>query len=70
MDYGRQKNTFIVSKKSSLKVSSVQEACAKYFPVHILKFEILQITLKKRKKKNIAPLVFKFSPIDLAMYQY
>ena len=26
------------------KVNSVQEACAKYFAVHILKFEILQIT--------------------------
>ena len=26
------------------KVNSVQEACAKCFAVHILKFEILQIT--------------------------
>ena len=29
------------------KVNSVQEACAKCFLVHILKFEILQITWKK-----------------------
>ena len=27
-----------------IKVNSVEEACAKYFLVHILKFEILQIT--------------------------
>ena len=26
-----------------VKVNSVQEACAKYFAVHMLKFEILQI---------------------------
>ena len=34
------------------KVSSVQEACAKCFAVHLLKFEILQITWKKRSKKH------------------
>ena len=28
----------------NVKVNSVQEACAKCFAVHILKFEILQIT--------------------------
>ena len=33
-----------------LKVNSVQEACAKWFAVHVLKFEILQITLKKLNK--------------------
>ena len=32
------------------KVNSVQEACAKCFAVHILKFEILQITWKNKKK--------------------
>ena len=36
------KNAIIVIPYS--KVSSMQEACAKYFSVHILKFEILQIT--------------------------
>ena len=30
------------------KVNSVQEGCAKFFAVHLLKFEILQITWKKK----------------------
>ena len=34
------------------KVNSVQEACAKCFVVHILKFEILQITWKKWNKEH------------------
>ena len=34
------------------KVNSVQEACAKCFLVHILKFEILQITWKKLNKEH------------------
>ena len=34
------------------KVNSVQEACAKCFVVHILKFEILQITWKKWNKEQ------------------
>ena len=34
------------------KVNSVQEACAKCFAVHILKFEILQITWKKWNKEH------------------
>ena len=34
------------------KVNSVQEACAKYFAVHILKFEILQTTWKNKKTKQ------------------
>ena len=34
------------------KVNSVQEACAKCFAVHILKFEILQITRKKWNKEH------------------
>ena len=38
-----------------VKVNSVQEACAKYFVVHMLKFEILQTTWKK-KAKNIKML--------------
>ena len=33
------------------KINSVQEACAKCFVVHILKFEILQITWKKWNKE-------------------
>ena len=35
-----------------IKVNSVQEACAKCFAVHILKFEILQITWKKWNKEH------------------
>ena len=35
---------------SKLKVNSVQEACAKCFVVHILKFEILQTTWKNKTK--------------------
>ena len=35
-----------------LKVNSVQEACAKCFSVHILKFKILQITWKRWNKKH------------------
>ena len=35
-----------------LKVNSVQEACAKCFAFHILKFEILQITWKKWNKEH------------------
>ena len=34
------------------KVNSVQEACAKCFAVHILKFEILQTTWKNKIKKK------------------
>ena len=34
------------------KVNSVQEACAKCSAVHILKFEILQITWKKIKQRT------------------
>ena len=36
----------------TVKVNSVQEACAKCFAIHILKFEILQ-TAWKNKTKNI-----------------
>ena len=52
---------------SLLKVSSVQEACAKCFAVHLLKFEILQITWKN-KTKNIRLLVFSFSSINLVFW--
>ena len=48
-----------------VKVNSVQEACTKCFAVHKLKNEILQITWKN-ETKNIRPLVFSFSSIDLA----
>ena len=34
--------------KGIVKVSSVQEACSKFFWVHSLEFEILQVTWKKR----------------------
>ena len=34
------------------KVNSVQGACVKCFAVHILKFEILQTTWKKKNKKH------------------
>ena len=34
------------------KVNSVQEACAKCFAVHMLKFEILQFTWKKLNKEH------------------
>ena len=50
-----------------LKVNSVQEVCGKCFAVHVLKFEILQITWKNQTK-NIRLLVFSFSPIDLAFW--
>ena len=36
--------TFLCVRIFKRKVNSVQEACAKCFPVHILKFEILQTT--------------------------
>ena len=37
-------DTFPEIEKKSVKVNSVQEACAKWVAVHILNFEILQIT--------------------------
>jgi hypothetical protein len=38
-----------------IKVNSLQESCAKYIAVHILKFEILQITWKKWNKEHKTP---------------
>ena len=35
-----------------VKVNSVQEACEKCFAVHVLKFEILQITQKKNNQRT------------------
>ena len=49
------------------KVKSVQEACAKCFAVHILKFEIFQIAWKKLNKEHQI-LVFSFSSIELAFW--
>ena len=49
-----------------VEVNSVQEAWAKCFAVHILKFEIMQITWKN-ETKNIRLLVFSFSSINLAL---
>ena len=46
------------SDKNFVKVNSVQEACAKWFAVHILKFEILQ-TKWKYKTKSIK-MLFRF----------
>ena len=40
------------SKSKLLKVNSVQETCAKCFAVHIVKFEILEITWKKWNKEH------------------
>ena len=54
-------------KRSALKVKSVQEAYAKYFAVHILEFEILQITWNN-EAKNIRLLVFSFSSINLKLW--
>ena len=34
------------------KVNSVQEACAKCFSVHLLKFEILQTKKRNKTKKH------------------
>ena len=48
----------------TVKVNSVQEACAKCFVVHISKFEIMQIKWKN-ETKNIRLLVFSFLPINL-----
>ena len=45
--------------RQNFKVSSVQEACAKCFAVHILKVEILQITWKKWNKLSIIVYLFK-----------
>ena len=36
----------------TIKVNSVQEACAKCFAVKLLKYELLQITCKKMKKTS------------------
>ena len=41
-----------VSERVSDKVNSVQEACAKCFAVHTLKFEILQTTWKNKTSKS------------------
>ena len=51
---------------SVCKVSSVREPCAKCFVVHVLKFEIWQITW--RKWNYIRLLVFSFSSKNLAFW--
>ena len=58
-------HTFTLSVASLVK-STQYKQYAKCFAFHILKFEILQITLKKIETKNIRPLVFSFSPLDEA----
>ena len=57
------------SGKSFLCFNSVEEAYAKCFSVHILEFEILQITWKNRTK-NIRLLVFSFSSIDVTFWGF
>ena len=42
----------VAQPPTHIKVSSVQEPCAKCFAVHISKFEILQTTWKKQNKKH------------------
>ena len=39
-------------KSTKCKVNSVQDASAKCFAVHIIKFEILQTKMKKQNKKH------------------
>ena len=46
------KYLLIKTEKKSDKVNSVQEAWAKCFAVHLLKFEILQTTCKTKQKKH------------------
>ena len=46
------------------KVNSVQEACAKCFAVHILKFEILQ----KNDTKNIIKYISSFAAVKTANF--
>ena len=43
-----------------IKVNSVQEACSKCSAVHMLEFEILQITWKKMKQRTSDPLFSDF----------
>ena len=63
----KTENTTDKNASIMCKVNSVQEACAKCFAVHILKFEILKITWKN-ESKNIRPLVFSFSSINWAFW--
>ena len=61
----RPKAPQIDVSKGIVKVNSVQEACTKCFGVHILEFEILQVTWKKWNKEH-QKKVGSFPPIDLA----
>ena len=45
-------SSFYSTDSKIAKVKSVQEACAKCFAVHLLKFEILQTTWKNKTKKH------------------
>ena len=49
---GCKKNLEEMSFMNFFKVNSVQEPCAKSFAVHLLKFEILQITWEKWNKEH------------------
>ena len=59
--------TLCIFKVIIYKVNSVQEACDKCFSVHILKFEILQITWKKWNKEH-QTLSFQFLSLNLAFW--
>ena len=61
----KQAAIIVQSLENPIKVNSVQEACAKCFAVHILKFKSCK-SHEKNERKNIKLLVFNFSPIDLA----
>ena len=66
-------NTYLLTSSCNLvcepplKVNSVQEARAKCFAVHVLKFEILQITWKEWNKEH-QTLSFWFLFINLAFW--
>ena len=66
-DFEKIKEKSEQQKSLFFKLNSVQEACAKCFAVHLLKFEILQMTWKKMKEKT---LVYSFSSIDLIFWWF
>ena len=53
-----EQRTVLSSLRGQGKVNTVQEACAKCFAVHLLKFEILQ-TIRKNKNLKMLNLLVK-----------
>ena len=51
VDIFQKKPGILYRPDCDFKVNSVQESCAKFFAVHILRFEILQATLKNKTNK-------------------